>query len=970
METIVDQLKTVNSKSFINEVKNPDNITILILKNFNNETNWDELTKFTQLNEIQLENCLFDNNIFFKAISKIQSLKILKYDYDCIIKKSDTKINIKIPQLNKIAFAFPSEDSPNLSMLELYDRQNNFNNFINAFPNYPNAYQGLSEIELINYDIFLKNLKEQDYDYYYSEIYEGKDIFFQCDIYNLLRLKNLKNIKLTEIDEDIFEKKIIFEKLLSLPNTQKININSKKISKYRETITKSKTLLLDYEYLEAEERNRTQVKKHEELKDTLEVHWPSQNYNGYSNIFNEIIKSKLDHVIINTVGSFLDNHFEYFDTTYDFISEKIIKNKSIKKITLELDFNDFWETVGRSCSEYSIRLIKDIIEKKIFCSINFKDLNSFDDFNSNYHKFIEIFKFFLNCQNKDTYKKFIEIKNLKNSDIEKFVDEIYLNEIKSVIVVDDQSNSETLKKFKDIELLDINLDDPYYLSIFEGPIDFDKLKKKSEESFKEFYEYDYFEGSWSISDFEKNPGCCVPIIKKSFLDQSKKIIFNNLENINFFYVDKEQYPNHEKLFENKTFQFPKSINYLKVKKFGLRSSPPCSLNSLKILENLEDLHFNNYINQKDPLCWEFPTFKNLKKLSLTTRYPFMKDNKPNVTKKVMNIDKSNKLEEINLDIGLTYNYEDTWWNTTDVDLTNFNNLKNLKKLEIKSIDQTLIKNLSNLENLEELEIVNPCMITKEMNSTDGIIHKPLTENDFDFLQYSKKLKILKIYFPRFGNEKINVNIIKFFKLINKDLEQIEILCNYEKKELNLVHEWYNELITKFKKAKKITLDVGCKDCEIKYDWDNDENSAYQKEKRRREKNAKNPIILDFKKINNIKNIEKLGFSFDENIGTRLKNTIELANTNLNLQIGFAEKNISNKELEEIFEKIGTKREKFLLNLQRKNLDKDITSYHLEGKDEENYNKIEEEKESELTINSSIIFHILKKRIKEKKENKK
>ena len=291
METIVDQLKTVNSKSFLNEIKNPSNITILILKNFNNETNWDEISKFTQLNEIQLENCLIDNNIFFKAIAKIQSLTTLKYDYDCIIKKSDIKINLKIPQLNRIVFTLPSKDSTNLSMISFYDRENELNNFVNAFPNYPNAYQGLNEIELINYDIFLQNIKEQDYDYAYTGIYEGKDIFFQCDIYNLLRLKNLKNIKLTELDEEIFEKKIIFEKLLSLPNTDKININNKKISKYRESITKSKTLLLDYEYLEAEERNRTQVKKHEKLKDTLEVHWPSQHYNGYSNIYNEIIKS-------------------------------------------------------------------------------------------------------------------------------------------------------------------------------------------------------------------------------------------------------------------------------------------------------------------------------------------------------------------------------------------------------------------------------------------------------------------------------------------------------------------------------------------------------------------------------------------------------------------------------------------------------------------------------------------------------
>ena len=55
METIVDQLKTVNSKSFLNECKNPENITNLILKNFNNETNWEELNKFTKLKEIQLK---------------------------------------------------------------------------------------------------------------------------------------------------------------------------------------------------------------------------------------------------------------------------------------------------------------------------------------------------------------------------------------------------------------------------------------------------------------------------------------------------------------------------------------------------------------------------------------------------------------------------------------------------------------------------------------------------------------------------------------------------------------------------------------------------------------------------------------------------------------------------------------------------------------------------------------------------
>ena len=57
-------------------------------------------------------------------------------------------------------------------------------------------------------------------------------------------------------------------------------------------------------------------------------------------------------------------------------------------------------------------------------------------------------------------------------------------------------------------------------------------------------------------------------------------------------------------------------------------------------------------------------------------------------------------------------------------------------------------------------------------------------------------------------------------------------------------------------------------------------------------------------------MQELHFSFDENIGTRLKNTIELANTSLNLKIGSAEKNISIEELEELFNKVATKKQNF------------------------------------------------------------
>ena len=129
-------------------------------------------------------------------------------------------------------------------------------------------------------------------------------------------------------------------------------------------------------------------------------------------------------------------------------------------------------------SEYFIRVARDIIKKKVLCEINFKNLKNKNDLNSDYYKFIEIFKYFIDSQNKESYKNFIVIKNLNSEEIGSFLEKLYFNEIKSIIVIDDNSKSETLKKFKNIELVDIDMHDPYYLSIFEGPIDIANLKKK------------------------------------------------------------------------------------------------------------------------------------------------------------------------------------------------------------------------------------------------------------------------------------------------------------------------------------------------------------------------------------------------------------------------------------------------------------------------------------------------------------
>ncbi len=968
METIIDQLDSVNSNNSLENIKDPEKIVNLTIKNYNQEINWNNLEKFSKLQILYLENCYIDDYSFFTCISKIKSLETLKYNHECFFKRSDKKVYIKLPQLKKISFICPSKDEPDLSMLDQYDKKYNLNNFITAFPNYPSAYQNINEIEFVNYESFLEKVKQEDVEYDNYDIYEGKDIYFQCDIYNLLRLKNLKNLKLSENNEDIFGHKLLTEKILSLPNSKKITINNYSIQQYRDKLINTKTLVLNFDFLEEEQRNLTNVNKSSVFKDALEVHYPSQYRLGYSKLFTETLKSKFDNVIIYSTEEFLEHHFEYFET-FDFYREKIIKNKSVKSITFEFNNNQDqkyqWNKGHRDHHQYFITLLKETIEKKIKVKINFKKQ---DGLNDKFNSYIDIFHYFSLLQSNEKLKKYFEITDISLNEINKFIEQVYFNEIKTIIVIDDQSKSKALKKFKDIELLDAHLDDWSDFSIHEGPVDFGKASGKLEHSFQDLFEYDFFE-CWETEEFKLNPGCCVPVVRKSYLDNSKKIIFNNLENIHFKYLDVKSYPNHEKIFKNKTFTFPKSINFSKVKIFSILNSPPCSLNSFEKLEKLEKLFFINNIDYEDANWNIVPTFKKLKKIKIALLHPISDKNRElNVT----NIENSSDLEDIDLSIGETLNYDETRWNTTDVDLKNFNKLKKLKKLKLNKIDQSLIKNLNNLENLEELEIVNPCMITEEMKSDDGTVQKPLTEDDFHFLKNSKKLKKFRILFPRFGPEQqIDVNIEKFLNYINPDLEEFEIWCDYDKDRLYLAHQWYLKSISKFKNIYFLKLEIDCnKGCDIEHEYSSDDNSLYQKEKIKREKNAKDPIIIDLKKLKDLKNLSDIHASFDENIGTRVKNVEELNNLSFNITISNTNIFLT-KDLEKIFENLGTPREKYLYNYKKNNREKEISGvYDLPDDKRKEYYEIDEVEESKLRINNRSLLTILSERIKKKDKKEK
>ena len=473
------------------------------------------------------------------------------------------------------------------------------NNFIQQYPNFPNAFDGLEEIEFVNYENYLDKLKKNDP---YNEYTEVKDIYTGVDFYNLSRLKNLKNIIFCGSMEEMLKKELIVNKIFNFPNHKKIKINQLPISEIKKKLTKGNTLYLDFTARQVEEY-QTNVNYHSEIKDALEVHFPSQQYNGFTDRFNQVLNQEIKHVIIEPVNHFLwESLYEYSLSTINFVKDKIFKIKSLETITFKFDekVKDVDDDNFHSYRPFSIefiKLLKDIINKKIKIVLHFKDLNTFSDLNENFEKYLYIFHFFINIQTNNELKNYLIIKNLDLKDVSKFFDDILYNKVKTIMVIDDQSESKFLKKFRDIEMILENdfipdyIVDGFHLNDERDYINFSKIKGKKEESFKDFFQDEIWYGYTILPEtgFESNPGRCIVIVKKSFLDNSKKTIFNNLENISFQYVGKIPFDNYEKIFKNKSFSFPKSINHNSVKQLFIYNNPPVKLNSLDFLENLEIL---------------------------------------------------------------------------------------------------------------------------------------------------------------------------------------------------------------------------------------------------------------------------------------------------------------------------------------------------------------------------------------------
>ena len=125
----------------------------------------------------------------------------------------------------------------------------------------------------------------------------------------------------------------------------------------------------------------------------------------------------------------------------------------------------------------------------------------------------------------------------------------------------------------------------------------------------------------------------------------------------------------------------------------------------------------------------------------------------------------------------------------------------------------------------------------------------------------------------------------------------------------------------------------------------------------------------------MKQLETFYLAIDPNFGIKTQNTINIADckkiTKIDLNIDWTDFKIDIKELNLIFDKIVTERQKFLINAnkEKKYKDKELidSRYDLDEEDKEKYDLITDKDDKIIEINNeslnTTIFNTYKKKVK-------
>ncbi|MDA9042775.1 hypothetical protein N9H38_04060, partial [Candidatus Pelagibacter sp.] len=387
--------------------------------------------------------------------------------------------------------------------------------------------------------------------------------------------------------------------------------------------------------------------------------------------------------------------------------------------------------------------------------------------------------------------------------------------------------------------------------------------------------------------------------------------------------------------------------------------------------NLEDLTISNNLDENKSDFRTLPKFEKLKNFNINMYFPLVESKSEVILK---NLENSFNLEGIRISGVYNVDYETGRWSSTDIDVSNLHNLKRLKILELAGVSLSDLKKIKSIKHLETFKLINPLVITEEMKSDKNTIDPPMTEENLNFLKDMNNLNELELYLPRSELSSNNFNPEKLISLISPKVNKLKILCGFSKEKVLEAHKLYTKCLNHFKEIENLDIRIDCVDApELKY---NDKiDNAYTKAKLKLNREAKNPIIIDFSKIKNIKQLDTFYVAIDPNFGIKTQNTINIADckkiTKIDLNIDWTDFKIDIKELNLIFDKIVTKRQKFLINAnkEKKYKDKELidSRYDLDEEDKEKYDLITDENEKIIEINdeylSTIIFNTYKKKVK-------
>ena len=486
-------------------------------------------------------------------------------------------------------------------------------------------------------------------------------------------------------------------------------------------------------------------------------------------------------------------------------------------------------------------------------------------------EYIKLFYLFINIQDHKKIKDKFKIKNLNIKQCVEYFEKKIIDKIKSIVVIDDQSNSKILKQFKNIELLhDYEFESGLeFLNINSGFISYEvsEIKSSKDDSFRDFLWED--EEWWIQFAREKhflNPGKVKVIVKKEWLDKSKQINLQNLNTISFHLIGKESWMG-ESFFNSKKFNFSKSINYKDIEYLNISKNFKVDLNDLTKFDKLSELKFNNHLFELNQNYRNLPTLTKLKKLIFSIGYSAKEDE----TTKISNIEELVELEELEMDLQ-TYNRDDDFSARVPVDLKKIHTLTNLKRLELNFLHLPFLKDIGKLDKLKNFELINPHIVRANSGEDFLPVDPPMTEENLSFLKDMSELEKLKLYLPRFNLETNNFNSKKLISLINSNIKELRIHCGFGKDKINEVHDLFNEIIKKFKYLEILDLTIYCIDApELKYD--KRVKGGEEKADLQRNNEAKNPLIMDFLKIKKLKNLKVFKIYNDSYFGNKILNPI-------------------------------------------------------------------------------------------------